>query len=140
MAGAMQTQSEPMQDWDVAVAHTTFAGVLGAVASEADIAREKFERLQGAMEQMVMSCPPERRAQAMADVQLVDALAQHLEALSTFAGELSRRTSEGKGLQIRAALDFVTLAEVRGRLTRLCDDPDHPQDQADVDPGDFDLF
>jgi hypothetical protein len=92
------------------------------------------------MGELVANCPPERRAKAMADAQLVDALAQHLEALSTFAGELARQSGAGGGLQVKAALDAVTLAEVRSRLIRLCDDPDHPHVPDTGDPGDLDLF
>lgn len=117
-----------------------FADVLDAVSSEAAIARGRFERLQEIMGDLVAACPPERRAEAMADVQLVDALAQHLEALSAFAGELARRTGADGALQVKAALDTVTLAEVRSRLTRLCDDPDHPHHPVPVETGDLDLF
>jgi hypothetical protein len=120
-----------------------FADVLDAVSSEAAIARERFERLQAIMGDLVSACPPERQAEAMADVQLVDALAQHMEALSAFAGELARRTgADGAdgALQIRAALDTVNLAEVRNRLTRLCDDPDHPHHPVPVETGELDLF
>jgi hypothetical protein len=117
-----------------------FVDVLDAVSSEAAIARERFEQLQGVMGELVAACPPERRAKAMADVQLVDALAQHLEALSTFAGELARRSGTHGALQVKEALDAVTLAEVRSRLTRLCDDPDHPHVPASSDAGDLDLF
>jgi hypothetical protein len=117
-----------------------FFDVLDAVSSEAAIARERFEQLQGAMGELVAACPPEQRAKAMADVQLVDALAQHLEALSTFAGELARQSGADGALQVRTALDAVTLAEVRSRLTRLCDDPDHPHTPAEVDAGELDLF
>jgi hypothetical protein len=114
--------------------------VLDAVSSEAAIARERFEQLQGTMGELVAACPPERRAKAIADAQLVDALAQHLEALSTFAGELARRSEDGGALQVKAALDAVTLAEVRSRLIRLCDDPEHPHVPVEVDAGDLDLF
>lgn len=117
-----------------------FVDVLDAVSSEAAIARERFEQLQGVMGELVAACPPERRAKAMADVQLVDALAQHLEALSTFAGELARRSGTDGALPVKEALDAVTLAEVRSRLTRLCDDPDHPHAPAGSDAGDLDLF
>ena len=71
--------------------HAVMVDVLDAVSSEAALARERFERLQGTMGELVAACPPEQRAKAMADAQLIDALAQHLEALSTFAGELARR-------------------------------------------------
>jgi hypothetical protein len=117
-----------------------FADVLDAVSAEAAIARARFEQLQTIMGDLVSACPPERRAEAMADVQIVDALAQHLEALSTFAGELARRTGAEGALQVKAALDTVTLAEVRSRLTRLCDDPHHLYDPALVESGDLDLF
>jgi hypothetical protein len=119
---------------------TVFVDVLDAVSSEAAIARERFEQLQGVMGDLVAACPPEQRAKAMADVQLVDALAQHLEALSTFAGELARRSGADGALQVKAALDAVTLAEVRSRLTRLCDDPDHPHAPDCADAGELDLF
>ena len=123
-----------------AAERAVFADVLDAVASEAAIARERFERLQAVMGDLVAACPPERQAEAMADVQLVDALAQHLEALATFAGELARRAGVDGQLQVKAALDRVTLAEVRSRLTRLCDDPDHPHHPVPVETGDLDLF
>jgi hypothetical protein len=113
--------------------------ILDAVSSEASIARSRFERLQGIMGDLVSSCPADRRAEAMADVQLVDSLAQHLEALATFAGELARRSPDGE-LEVKAALDKVTLADVRSRLARLCDDPDHPHHPVPVDTGDLDLF
>jgi hypothetical protein len=127
-----------------AAERAVFVDVLDAVSSEAAIARERFERLQAIMGELVSACPPERRAEAIADVQLVDVLAQHMEALSVFAGELARRTG-GDGalqvaLQVRAALDTVTLAEVRSRLTRLCDDPDHPHHPVPVETGELDLF
>lgn len=126
-----------------AAERAVFADVLDAVSSEAAIARERFERLQAIMGDLVSSCPPERRAEAMADVQIVDALAQHMEALSAFAGELARRTgADGAdgALQIKAALDTVTLAEVRSRLIRLCDDPEHPHHPVPVETGELDLF
>jgi hypothetical protein len=123
-----------------AAERAVFADVLDAVAAEAAIARERFERLQAIMGDLVSACPPERRTEAMADVQLVDALAQHLEALSAFAGELARRTGSDGALQVKAALDTVTLAEVRSRLARLCDDPDHPYVPVPVETGDLDLF
>ena len=125
---------------DSACERAVFVDVLDAVSSEAAIARARFEQLQGTMGALVAACPPEQRAKAMADAQLVDALAQHLEALSTFAGELARRSGPKGALQVRAALDAVTLAEVRSRLTRLCEDPDHPHAPAPVDAGDLDLF
>ena len=135
--------SAPVSDQHAAE-RAVFADVLDAVSSEAAIARARFEQLQAIMGDLVSACPPERQAEAMADVQLVDALAQHLEALSAFAGELARRTgAEGAlqvPLQVRAALDTVTLAEVRSRLTRLCDDPDHPHNPVPVETGDLDLF
>jgi hypothetical protein len=115
------------------------ADVLVAVSNEATIARTKFERLQEIMGDLVTNCPPARQAEAMADVQLVDALAQHLEALSTFVAELARSAESGS-LKLGAALDAVTLAEVRSRLTRLCDDPNHPHHPVPVDTGDLDLF
>jgi hypothetical protein len=117
-----------------------FTDVLDAMSTEAAIARERFEQLQAIMGDLVSSCPVERRAEAMADVQLVDALAQHLEALSTFAGELARRQAADGGLHVKDALDKVTLAEVRNRLTRLCDDPDHSHHPVPVESGDLDLF
>jgi hypothetical protein len=92
------------------------------------------------MGELVMHCPPDRRSAVMADVQLVDALAQHLEAISTFAGELARSSGAGAGLQVQAALDAVTLAEVRGRLILLCDVAGAAMHEPDSDPGDFDLF
>lgn len=113
--------------------------ILVAVSGEAEIARERFERLQGIMGDLVQNCPAERRAEAMADVQLVDALAQHLEALATFAGELARRSYDGE-LEVKAALDKVTLADVRSRLARLCDDPEHPHHPEPVSTGDLDMF
>jgi hypothetical protein len=121
-------------------ARASFAGVLGAVSSEAALARARFEQLQGTMGELIAFCPPERRAAAMADVQLVDALAQHLEALSTFAGELARHSGACGSLQVKSALDAVTLAEVRGRLVRLCEQPGDPHVEPDGDPGDLDLF
>ena len=123
-----------------AAERAVIADVLDAVSCEAAIARERFERLQAIMGDLVTACPPERRAEAMADVQLVDSLAQHLEALSTFAGELARRTGADGALQVKAALDMVTLAEVRSRLIRLCDDPEHPHHPVPVETGDLDLF
>jgi hypothetical protein len=117
-----------------------FTDVLDAVSTEATLARDRFERLQAIMGDLVASCPPERRAEAMADVQLVDALAQHLEALSTFARELAHGQAAEWDLHVKAALDKVTLAEVRNRLTRLCDDPEHPHQPAAADSGDLDLF
>lgn len=123
-----------------AAERAVIADVLDAVSCEAAIARERFERLQAIMGELVSACPPERQAEAMADVQLVDALAQHLEALSTFAGELARRAGADGALQVKAALDMVTLAEVRSRLIRLCDDPDHPHSPVPVETGDLDLF
>lgn len=123
----------------VATTRSPVRDILDAVAAEASIARSRFERLQGIMGDLILSCPPDRRSEAMADVQLVDSLAQHLEALSVFAGELARR-SPGGDLEVKAALDAVTLADVRSRLARLCDDPDHPHIPAPVDTGDLDLF
>jgi hypothetical protein len=63
-----------------------------------------------------------------------------MEALATFAGELARRQAEDGHLHVKAALDKVTLAEVRNRLTRLCDDPEHPHHPVPVETGDLDLF
>jgi hypothetical protein len=122
------------------VERATCTDVLDAMSAEAALARERFEQLQAIMGDLVASCPAERRAEAMADVQLVDALAQHLEALSTFAGELARGQAADGGLHVRAALDKVTLAEVRNRLTRLCEDPEHPHQPVPVETGDLDLF
>lgn len=114
--------------------------VLGAVSAEASLARAKFERLQGAMGELILHCPADRRAAVMADVQLVDALAQHLEAISAFTGELARTSGVVAALQVEAALDMVTLAEVRGRLTRLCDLAGAAPHEPAGEPGDFDLF
>lgn len=81
-----------------------------ALSAELSSTRGRIDALAGLVSGYVRSCPLEARPIALRDAQAVDALAQHLEALSGFALRLS------DGEPFETALAAVPLADLADRL------------------------
>jgi hypothetical protein len=61
-------------------------------------------------------------ASVITELQQLDAVLQHLGALRDFAGEVARACDSEGAIDMSAALDRVTLADVRARWAGACDD------------------
>lgn len=80
------------------------------LADEIDRARVMVDGLADLVSGLVAVCSPTERPTVLIEIQAIDALNQHLEALAGFTRDLS------SGRALHAAAATVPLAELAGRL------------------------
>lgn len=100
------------------------AKLLEAFSAELFSTRGGVNALAGLVSDYVRNCPLEARPTALRDAQAVDALAQHLDALSDFA----RRMSGGEPFE--TAVAAVPLSDLADRLRAAVQSPVHHREDA----------
>jgi hypothetical protein len=93
--------------------------VFTALADELERARSLGLRVEGAICAIAVRAAID--SSVVAELQQLDAVLQHLGALRDFAGEVSRACGEHSVVDVKRALDRITLAEVRARLSGATD-------------------
>lgn len=91
------------------------ADVFVALAAELECVRALGLRVEGAICAIAVRSAID--GAVVAELQQLDAVLQHIAALRDFAGELSRQCDGAPKISLTAALDRITLAEVRARLS-----------------------
>lgn len=89
--------------------------VLKAISSEMSIAAVACGHLDVALGKILEVVSEEYRLSVMQELHTVDLLAQHITALTDFAGNLSQQHGQGV-LEVNDALGAITLGDVAARL------------------------
>lgn len=114
--------------------------VLRAVAGELELLQGISQSLEDALLNTVNDAKGDHlapmRRQVMQDF---DLLAQSLDGLRIYLGQLAVAATGRDALSVEGALQSVKLGAMRHRLSNLHDEPDHPE-QCDVARGEVDLF
>ena len=103
---------------------TPVRDVFSSLAEELERARSLGLRVEGAI--CAIAIRSSIDAAVVCELQQLDAVLQHIAALRDFAAELGKHANGADKVAIAAALDRITLGEVRVRLggVYLHDDPD----------------
>lgn len=103
---------------------TPVRDVFAALAEELERARVTGLRVEGAI--CAMAIRSSLDGSVVSELQQLDAVLQHIAALRDFAAELARQGDPTHRVATAAAIDRVTLGEVRVRLggNYLDDNPD----------------
>lgn len=91
------------------------ADVFVALADELERARAMGLRVEGAICAIAVRAAID--SAVVAELQQLDAVLQHIAALRDFAGELGRQSGAGGKISLATALERITLADVRARLS-----------------------
>jgi hypothetical protein len=112
--------------------------ILTALAQEVDHAGALCDRLEILVSRLIGGADGEPLQIALHEAQTIDALQQHLTALSSFMRGLKRQGERDGGFDIAAALDRIPLADLAKRLSDQVQDLDAHERSADA--GDLLLF
>ncbi len=102
---------------------TPVGDVFSGLAEELERARSLGLRVEGAI--CAIAIRSSIDASIVSELQQLDAILQHIAALRDFAAEMANQSDSTCKVVVAAALDRITLGEVRIRLggTYLQDDP-----------------
>ena len=89
--------------------------VLKALSAEMSLAAVACGHLDVALGKILDVVPEEHRLSVMQELHTVDLLAQHITALTDFAGNLSQQQGQGV-LEVNDSLNAITLGDVAARL------------------------
>lgn len=118
---------------------TSTQAILTALAQEVDHAGTLCDRLESLVSRLIGGAEGEPLQIALHEAQTIDALQQHLNALSDFMRSLNRQGEQNGGFDLSAAVAQIPLADLAKRLSVAAHNLDD-QDRPAQDAGDLTLF